>query len=94
MNVVICILRFYFSIFFFTLSSVPAFLNTDARDLTSAGRALFFTRAQSDVVWTGGLSVDHGNLSMAAFILINRIHTYWWAAVVRRSNYLILDYEP
>ena len=28
----------------------------------------FFTRAKSDAVWTNGLSVGHGNLSMAVFL--------------------------
>ena len=42
----------------------------------------------------GGLSVGHGNLSMAVFILIYRSHAYTWAAVVPQSNYFILIVEP
>ena len=34
-----------------------------------------------------GLSMSHGYLSMAAFILIYRSHSYRWAAVVPRSNW-------
>ena len=32
----------------------------------------FFTRGESDAVWTWGLGVDLGYLSMALFILIHR----------------------
>ena len=81
LNVAICIVHLYFSNFCFSLSSVADFLNTEARAPTSAGHPFyfyyfyfFFTRMKSKVVWTGGLSVGHGNLSMAAFILIYRNH--------------------
>ena len=47
----------------------------------------FFTRAKSDAVYVCGLSVGHGYLSMAGFILIYRSHSYRWAAVVPRSNW-------
>ena len=47
----------------------------------------FFTRAKSDVVCVCGLSMSHGYLSMAVFILIYRSHSYRWAAVVARSNW-------
>ena len=40
-----------------------------------------------------GFSVGPGNLSMAVFILIYRSHSYRWAAIVPRSNYLILAVE-
>ena len=94
LNVAICIVRLHFSNFCFSLSSIADFLNTGTRAPTSAERAPFFTLAKSDVVWTGGLSMGHGNLSMAVFILIYRSHYYRWAAVVPRSNYLILTVEP
>ena len=71
LNVAICIVRLHFSNF--CLSSVVEFSNTEARP---AGRAPFFTRAKSDAVWTCGLSVGHGYLSMAVFILIYRSHPY------------------
>ena len=51
LNVFICIIRLHFSNFH--LSSVA-----EARDTTSAGRAFFFTRAKSDVVWICGLSMN------------------------------------
>ena len=47
----------------------------------------FFTRAKSDAVYVCGLSVGHGYLSMAVFILIYRSHSYRWAAVAPRSNW-------
>ena len=40
-----------------------------------------------DAVYASGLSVSHGYLSMAVFILIYRSHCYRWAAVVPRSNW-------
>ena len=46
----------------------------------------FFTRAKSDVLYVCGLSVGHGYLSMAVFILIHRSQPYRWAAVVPRSK--------
>ena len=45
-----------------------------------------FTRVKSNAVYICGLSVGHGYLSMAVFILIYRSHSYRWAAVVPRSN--------
>ena len=86
LNVSICIVCLHFSSFC-SLSSVADFSNIEARAPTSAGRAPFFTRAKSDAVYICGLSVGHGYLSMAVFILIYRSHSYRWAAVVPRSNW-------
>ena len=85
LNVDICIVCLHFSSF--TLSSVADFSNTEARAPTSAGRAPFFTRTKSDAVYVCGLSVGHGYLLMAVFILIYRSHSNRWAAVVPRSNW-------
>ena len=84
LNVAIWIVCLHFSSF--SLSSVADFLNTDARAPNSTGRAPFFTCAKSDAVYVCGLSVGHGYLSMAVFILIYRSHSYIWAAVVLRPN--------
>ena len=75
LNVVICVVRLHFSNFCFSLSSAADFSNTDTRAPTPAGRVPFFTRAKSDAVWTGGLSMGHGNLSLAVFILIYISHS-------------------
>ena len=88
LNVAICIVRLHFSNF--RLSSMADISNTEAGAPISAGHAPFFTRANSDAVWTGGLDVGHGDLSKAVFVLLNRSHSYRWAAVVPRSNYSIL----
>ena len=85
LNVAICIVCLHFSSV--CLSSVADFSNTEARAPTSAGRAPFFTRAKIDAVCECGLSMSHGYLSMAVFILIYRSHSYRWAAVVPRSNW-------
>ena len=85
LNVAICIVCLHFSSF--CLSSVADFSNTEARAPTSAGRAPFFTRTNSDAVYACGLSVGHGYLSMAVFIIIYRSHSYRWAAVVPRLNW-------
>ena len=74
LNVAIGIVCLHCSNFCFSLSSVANFSKTAARPPTSAGRSPFFNRAKSDSIWTGDLSVDHGNLSMAVFILIYRSH--------------------
>ena len=71
LNVAVCIVCLHFSNFC-CLSSVADFSNTEVRAPTSAGRVPFFTHAKSDVVFTYGLSVVHGYLSMAVFILIHR----------------------
>ena len=75
-----CIVCLHFSSFC-CLSSVADFSNTEARAPTSAGGA------PSDVVYVCGLSVGHGYLSMAVFILIYRSHSYRWAAIVPWSNW-------
>ena len=85
LNVVIYIVCLHFGIFCY-LSSVADFSNTKARAPVSAGRAPFFTRAKSDVVYVCGLSVGHGYLPEAVFILIYGSHSYWWAATVPWSN--------
>ena len=77
LNVAICIVCLHFS----SLSSVADFSNTEARTRP------FFTRAKSDAVCECGLSMSHGYLSIAVFILIYRSHSYRWAAVVPRSNW-------
>ena len=74
LNVAICVVRFHFSNF--SLSSVADFFNTESRAPTSARSTSFFTHMKSDAVWTCGLSVGHGYLSMAVFILIYRHHPY------------------
>ena len=86
LNVAICNVCLHFSSFCW-LSSVADFSNTEARVLSSTGRAPFFTRAKSDAVYVYGLIVGHSYLSMAVFILIYRSHSYRWAAVVPRSNW-------
>ena len=86
LNVAICIVCLHFSSFC-CLSSVADFSNTEASAPTSAGRAPFFTCNKSDAVYVCDLSVGHGYLSMAVFILIYRSHSYRWAAVVLRSNW-------
>ena len=65
LNVAICIVCLHFSNFY--LSSVADFSNTEARAPTLTGRAPF---------WKCGLSVGHGYLSIAVFILIYRSHPY------------------
>ena len=67
LNIAICIVLLYFGIFF-SLSSVADFSKIRAGVSTSAGRAPFFTRVKSDAVWTGGLSMSHGNYSMVVFL--------------------------
>ena len=86
LNVAICIVCLHFSSFC-CLSSVADFSNTVARAPTSAGCALFFICAKCDAVYICGLSVGHGYLSMAVFILTYRSHPYRWTAVVLRSNW-------
>ena len=63
-------------LFVLCFSSVADFSNTEARAPTSAGCAPFLPRAKSDAVWTCGLSVVHGYLSVAVFILIYKSHPY------------------
>ena len=76
LNVAICIVSVHFSNFC-CLSSAADFLNTEVRASTSAGRApFFFTCAKSDAVYVCDLSVGHGYLSIADFILIHRRQTY------------------
>ena len=77
-NVAICIVCLHFSNFC-CLSSVADLSNLSRTDP-------FFTHTKSDAVWTCGLSVGHGYLSMTVFILIYRSPTHRWAAVVPRSN--------
>ena len=74
LNLAICIISLHFSNF--CLSSVADFSNTEARAPASSRTRPFFTRMKSDAVWTCGLSVGHGYLSMAVFILIYRSHPY------------------
>ena len=69
LNVATCIVCLHFCNFC-CLSSVVDFSNTEARAPTSAGHAPFFTRECSDAVWTYGLSVGHGYLSVVVFICI------------------------
>ena len=92
LNVAICIVCLHFSSF--SLSSVANFPNTEARAPTSAGRAPFLPRAKNDAVYVCGLSVGHGYLLMAVFILIYRSHSYRWAAVVPPIELTILSFEP
>ena len=78
---------FLFKMFCFCCwSSVADISNTEA-GLQPQQDSPFFTRAKSDAVYVCGLSVGHGYLSMAVFILIYRSDSYRWAAaVVSRSN--------
>ena len=94
LNVAISIVCLHFSNFCFSLSSEVDFSNTEGRAPNSTWHTPFFTCVKSDAVWTGGLSVGHGNLLMAVFILIHKSNPYRWAAVVPRLNYLILAVEP
>ena len=87
LNVAICMVCLHFSSFC-CLSSVVDFSNTEARAPTFNRTRPFFTRVKSDAVYVCGLSMSHGYLSMAVFILIHRSHSYRWAAVVPRSNWL------
>ena len=80
LNVAICIVCLHFSSFC-CLSSEADFSNTAART------HLVFTRGKSDSVYVCDLSVGHGYLSMAVFILIYRSHSYRWEAVVPRPNW-------
>ena len=70
LNIAICIVLLHFSNCCFSLSPVVDFSNRGARAPTSAGRA------KSDAIWTSGLSVSHGNLSIAIFIHTYRSHPY------------------
>ena len=83
LNVAICIVCLHFSSF--CLSSVADFFFEQGSNLSRTRP--FFTRAKSDAVYVCGLSMSHGYLSMAVFILIYRSHSYRWAAVVPRSNW-------
>ena len=69
LNVAICIVRYHFSNFCFSFNSVADFSNTEAR------RQPFFTCPKIDAVWTGGLSVGHGNLSVALFLFSSILFT-------------------
>ena len=71
LNVAIFIVLLHFSNFCFSLSSEADFSNTWAWAPTSAGRTSF-SRTKIDVVWTIGVSVSHGNLSMAVFLFSSR----------------------
>ena len=87
LNITICIVRLYFSNFCFSLLLI---FRTLGPGLQAQQDAPFFTRVKSDEVWTSSSRVNHGNLSMAVFILIYRSHPDRWAAVVHRPNCLIL----
>ena len=89
LNVAICIVLLHFSRFCCSLSSVADFSKSRARAPASPRRAsfsFFFTRAKD-------VAVDN-HLMAKVFILTFRNHPYRWAAVVPRSNYLILHVEP
>ena len=76
LDVAICTVCLHFSSFCLSLSSVADFSNTEARASNLSRTQPFFTRAKSDAVYVCGLSVGHGYLSMAVFILIHRSHSY------------------
>ena len=86
LNVAICIVCLNFSSFC-CLRSVADFFEHWGQGPNLSRTRPLFTRAKSDVVYVCGLSVGHGYLSMAVFILINRSHSYRWAARVPRSNW-------
>ena len=87
-------MRLHFSNFLFKFEFCSWIFRTVKSGLQPQQDVSFFTRTKSDVIWTGGLSVVHGNHSMAVFILSYRIHPYRWAAIVLWSNYLIQAVEP
>ena len=68
LNVSICIIHLYLSYFLFELSSL--YFEHWGQGSKFNHTRPFFTRAKSDAVWTGGLSMGHVNHSLAAFILI------------------------
>ena len=67
LSVTIYTVLLHLSNFCFSLNSAADFSNTWVRAPISAGGALFFTGAKGNAVWTCGLSMSHGNLSMAVF---------------------------
>ena len=89
LNVAICIVCLHFSIFFFFFWFELCCWVFEHWSQGSNLRKtrLFFNCAKSDAVCVCGLSVGHGYLSMAIFILIWRNHYYRWVAVVPRSNW-------
>ena len=89
LNVAISIVRFHFSNFCFSLSSEADFSNTWARVPTSAGRAPFLPARRAmwfGLIWVWVMII----FRWLCFILMYRNHPNRWAAVVPRSNYLIL----
>ena len=82
LNVAICIVCLHFSSF-----CLSWFFEHWGQGSNLSRTRPFFTRAKSDAVYVCGLSMSHGYLSMAVFILIYRSHSYRWAAVVPRSNW-------
>ena len=85
LNVAICIVCLHFSSFLlFELCSW--FFEHWGQGSSLSRTRPFFTRAKGDAVYVCGLSVGHGYLSMAVFILIHRSHPYRWV-VVPRSNW-------
>ena len=84
LNVAICIVCLHFSILFLF---EHLFFEHWCQGSNLSRTRPCFTRAMSDAVYVCGLSVGHGYLSMAVFILIYRSHSYRWAAVVSRSNW-------
>ena len=85
LNVAICIVCLHFSTFC-CLSSVADFFEHWGQGSKLSRTRPFFTCAICDAVYVCGLSVCHGYLSMAVFILFNRSHSYRGAAVVPWSN--------
>ena len=90
LNVAICIVLFHFSNFCFSLSSVAYFSNTGPRAPPTAGCTSFLHARRAMrfglVVWVWVMVI----FRYLYFILIYRSHPNGWAAVVPRSNYLIL----
>ena len=94
LNDVVCIVLLHFSYFCSSLCSVAEFSNTGARAPALAGRTPFLIawRAKrfGHMVWVWDMVI----LRCLYFILIHRSHRKIWAAVVPRSNHLILAVDP
>ena len=67
LNVVICIVLLHFSYFCFSLSSVADFFEHWGQSSNLSRTRPFFTCTKGNAVWTCGLSMSRGNLSMAYF---------------------------
>ena len=69
MNVDICIVLLHLSGFCLILSSIAYAFEIWGQGSKLSRIRPFYTLAKSDAVWPGVLSMGHGNLSMAVFLL-------------------------